>query len=140
MSSGMSKVKRRTCLVGMLAAVAGMAKAQSGAGKPATRPIQLHLDLAVDAAKEQAFLDHFDKVFLPTARRQPGFIDLKMLKLRSAIEGPPPSGGKYRFVLTFVSEELRQKWIASKDHATAWPGIEEKLTNKKFGILLYDVY
>ena len=63
-----------------------------------------------------------------------------MVKLRSAIEGPAPAGGKFRFVLTFESEELRQKWIKSKDHDRVWPDIEKTLTDKKFGILLYDVY
>jgi len=63
-----------------------------------------------------------------------------MLKLNSNIRGAFTAGGKYRFVLTFESEELRQKWIKSKDHEKAWPEIEKTLTDKNFGILLYGVY
>ena len=46
----------------------------------------------------------------------------------------------FSFVLTFESEALRQKWIASKDHDRVWPEIEKTLADKNFGILLYDVY
>jgi hypothetical protein len=52
----------------------------------------------------------------------------------------PKMRGNYRFVLTFESEDLRQKWIASKDHAKVWPEIEKTLTDKNFGIPLYDIY
>lgn len=34
-------------------------------------------------------LRHFDKVFRPTARKQPGYVDLKILKLKPAIENSP---------------------------------------------------
>src|SRR5262245_30428942 len=109
-------MNRRTWLTGMVAVAAGQtAKAQT----PKKRPIQLHLDLAVDPKREQEMLRNFENIFRPTAQRQPGYIDLKMLKLNSNIRGAAPAGGKYRFVLTFESEELRQKWIASKDHDKA---------------------
>ena len=131
-------MNRRTWLKGMVAvAGAQAAKKQAPNGK---RPIQLHVDLAVDPRREQEMLTNFEKIFRPVAQRQPGYIDLKMVKLTSAIRGPAPAGGKFRFVLTFESEELRQKWIASKDHDKAWPEIEKTLTDKNFGILLYDVY
>ena len=131
-------MNRRTYLKGMLA-VAGAQAVKTQAPKE-KRPIQLHLDLSVDPKREQEMLTNFENIFRPTAKRQPGYIDLKMLKLNSAIRGKAPAGGKYRFVLTFESEELRQKWIASKDHDKVWPEIEKTLTDKNFGILLYDVY
>ena len=135
-------MNRRTYLKGMLAIAGGQA-AKSQAPKtqaPKGRPIQLQLDLMVDPKREQETLTNFEKIFRPTAQRQPGYIDLKMLKLNSAIRGQAPAGGKYRFVLTYESEELRQKWIASKDHEKVWPEIEKTLTDKDFGILVYDVY
>ena len=134
-------MKRRTYLAAMLAAAAGTqtGSAQNTKGKPG-RPIQLHLDLLVDPKREQELLNNFEKIFRPTAQKQPGYIDLKMLKLSSALRGPAPAGGKYRFELTFESEALRQKWIASKDHDRVWPEIEKTLVDKNFGILLYDVY
>ena len=134
-------MKRRTYLAGMLATAAEIGAAQAPkAPAPTTRPIQLHLDLAVDPKREQEMLSNFEKIFRPTAQRQPGYIDLKMLKLSAALRGPAPAGGKYRFVLTFESEALRQKWITSKDHDRVWPEIEKTLTNKNFDILVYDVY
>ena len=134
-------MKRRTYLAGMLATAAEIGAAQvTKAPASKTRPIQLHLDLAVDPKREPEMLSNFENLFRPTAQRQPGYIDLKLLKLSAALRGPAPAGGKYRFVLTFESEALRQKWIASKDHEKVWPEIEKTLTNKNFDILVYDVY
>lgn len=128
-------LERRTCLGIMLA---GAVTAASGDAAPAKRPIQLHCDLAVDPKREQEMLDNFEKIFRPVARKQPGFIDLKMLKVRDAIRGSAPA--KYQFVLTMESEELRQKWINTPEHQKAWPTIENTLTDKNFSILVYDVY
>jgi hypothetical protein len=62
-----------------------------------------------------------------------------MLKLRSVVQGAAPEGSNYRFVLTFESEELRQKWVASSTHQKVWPEIEKTLTNKNYNVLLYDM-
>ena len=64
--------------------------------------------------------------------------DLKMLKLRSTVMGKAPAGVNYRFNLTFKSEELRQKWIASDVHQKVWPTIENTLTTKDYTVLLFD--
>ena len=117
--------------------LAGAAAAASGEAA-ANRPIQLHCDLTVDPKREQEMLDNFEKVFRPVAKKQPGFIDLKILKVREAIRGSAPA--KYQFVLTMESEELRQKWINTPEHQKAWPTIENTLTDKNFSILVYDVY
>jgi len=53
--------------------------------------IQLHLDCAVDPAKEQDMLKYFANTFRPPAAKFPGFIDVKMLKLRGALVGKAPS-------------------------------------------------
>jgi len=128
-------MKRRTCF-GLLAAGA-LAGTAASATAATTRPIQLHCDLAVDPKREQEMLDNFEKIFRPVARKQPGFIDLKMLKLQTAIRGSAP---KYRFELTMTSEELRQKWINTPEHQKVWPTIENTLLDKNFSIIVYDVY
>ena len=47
--------------------------------------IQVHVDLAVDPAKEQEMLRYFQTVFRPAAMKFRGYIDVRMLKvLRSA--------------------------------------------------------
>ncbi len=136
-------MQRRACLKVMLAAAGGAvmpAFADTRANPDQGRPIQLHADLAVDPAKEQEMLDIFEKSFRPAAAQQPGFIDLKMLKLRSTLRGPAPPGANYQFVLTFASEELRQKWSATEIHKKLWPAIENTLTSKNYSRLLYEVY
>ncbi len=127
-------MNRRNCLQTMLAA-AVPAAAQSQANKP----IQLHVDLAVDPAKEQEMLRIFRNTFRPAAAKQPGFIDAKMIKLRSALQGQAPAGANYRFVLAFESEELRLKWVSTKEHKHVWPMMENTLSSKNYTVLLYDV-
>ena len=129
-------MKRRTYLKAMLAANAG---ALAAGAADAAHPIQLHVDLTVDPAKEKEMLKNFETVFRPAASKQPGYIDVKMLKLRSAVQGQAPAGVNYRFSLTFQSEELRQKWIASDVHQKVWPTIENTLSTKNYTVLLFDV-
>ena len=105
-----------------------------------SRSIQLFVDMTVDPAKEQAMLQYFDTVFRPAASKQPGYIDVKMLKLRSTLTGKPPAGVNYRFALTFESEELRQKWIKTDVHQQVWPPIEGMLTTKDYSVHLFDAY
>jgi hypothetical protein len=129
-------MKRRTYLKTMLAATAASAALPAADG---ARPIQLHVDLSVDPAKEKEMLKNFETIFRPAAMKHPGYIDVKMLKLRSAVMGKAPAGMNYRFNLTFKSEELRQKWIASDIHQKVWPTIENTLTTKDYTVLLFDV-
>ena len=129
-------MKRRTYLKTILAAGVASAAAQAADG---ARPIQLHVDLSVDPAKEKEMLHNFETIFRPAATKHPGYIDVKMLKLRSAVMGKAPAGVNYRFNLTFKSEELRQNWIASDVHQKVWPTIENTLTTKNYTVLLFDV-
>lgn len=115
-------MKRRTRL-GVTLAGAASSSAGVATGKP---PIRLHGDLAVDPKKENKFSKYFDRVFRPVARKHQGFVDLKLLKLNTAVRGGVPSGGTFRFECA----EQRQKWVASEDHAKAWPPMENMLTWK----------
>ena len=129
-------MKRRTCLQAIVAAGAGVAAA------PAVTPassIQLHVDLSVDPAREKEMLHNFETIFRPEATKHPGYIDVKMLKLRKAVMGSAPAGVNYRFCLTYRSEELRQKWVASPEHQKVWPTIEKTLVSKNYSVLLFDV-
>jgi heme-degrading monooxygenase HmoA len=108
-------------------------------GGEALHPIVLHCDLAVVPGREQQMLAHFHERFRPTAATFRGFIDLKMLKLRSVMQGAALAEPvAYRFQLTFESEALRQLWVASSEHAEVWPGIEETLADKNFHVSLWD--
>jgi len=103
----------------------------------AAHPIVLYVDLAVDPAREQEMLRNFRTIFRPAAARQPGYIGVKMLKLRTAIQGAAPAAN-YRFMLTYESEELRRKWVASDVHKKVWPAVENTLKSKDYTVLLYD--
>jgi hypothetical protein len=127
-----------------LCAVAALApakrRARAAAGARPQGPIVLYCDLPVDPVREQEMLDAFHQHFKPVARRHPGYIDLKIVKLRRVIQGgpAPASNINYRFQLTYRSEELRQRWIASADHRENWPLIENTLTDKSYLVLLTD--
>jgi heme-degrading monooxygenase HmoA len=97
------------------------------------------VDLSVDPAKETEMLDNFHKIFQPAAEKQPGYIEVKMLKLRSALQGSASEGMNYRFALAYESEELRQKWVASDLHQRVWPTIEKTLKSKNYRVLLFDM-
>jgi len=130
-------MKRRSYLKAMLAATAGLSGAQAPK-KQAQNPIVLYVDLSVDPAKEQEMLHNFHSIFKPAVAKFPGYVDVKMCKLRSAIQGATPSGVNYRFQLTYQSEELRQKWVASETHQNVWPTIENTLKSKNYVVLLFD--
>jgi hypothetical protein len=127
-------MKRRTCLQTILAvACVGTARTES-----ADHAIQLHVDLSVDPVREQEMLHNFHTVFRPAASKQPGFIDVKMLKLHSVLAGAAPAGANYRFELTFASEDQRKAWVATDTHQRVWPEIEKTFASKDYTILLYD--
>ena len=129
-------MKRRSYLSAMFAGLAGI---RAASAQKAKNPIVLNCDLAVDPAKEQEMLRHFRNTFKPAAEKFAGYVDLKMLKLRTVYQGSAPAGINYRFQLTFESEEARQKWIQSDVHKKVWPPIENMLTNKAtYPVLLFD--
>lgn len=130
-------MQRRTYLKAALAAAAGSPLLLQGADAPKGK-IQLHVDLTVQPAKEKQMLEHFHKVFKPAAITWQGYINVEILKLRSTLAGSAPGSSNYRFILTYQSEELRQKWIASALHQKVWPPMEKTLANTNYNVMLYD--
>jgi len=130
-------MKRRSYLKTMLAAGCGVSAVPAQTTK--RNPIVLYVDMQVDAAKEQEMVKNFHTIFKPAAVKFPGYIDLKIVKLRSALQGSAPAGMNYRFQLTYESEEARQKWVNSDVHKRVWPTIEHTLTDQKnYTVLLCD--
>jgi hypothetical protein len=126
-----------------LAGAAGLVPASRRVQAANTAPsshIVLYCDLPVDPAREQEMLDAYHHHFKPVAERHEGYIDLTIVKLRKVIQGGPAPAPSinYRFQLTYRSEALRQKWIASEDHKRNWPLIENTLTDKGYLVLLTD--
>ena len=129
-------MQRRSYLKTMLAASVGVSAAR--AQKKTENPVVLYVDMQVDPAKEKEMVHNYHTIFKPAAAKFPGYIDLKIVKLRSALQGSPPAGMNYRFQLTFQSEEMRQNWVASDVHKKAWPTIENTLASKNYTVLLCD--
>lgn len=103
-----------------------------------SRPIQVHGDLAIDPAREAEAIHYFETVYRPTARRFEGYLDLQLLKLTTAVTGTAPAGVNYRFSISFASEALRQRWVASPEHQEVWGALDTFLTNHDVTFLLFD--
>ena len=101
--------------------------------------IQVHVDLHIPQAKEQEMLRYFEVEFRPAASKFQGYRDVRMLKLRAVPFGTAPAGVNYRFVITYESEELRQKWVSSDIHQQVWGGMEKMLSSPDYTVLLFDV-
>ena len=134
-------MKRRTYIQTMLAAGAALtATATNTEAQVGASPIVLYVDLSVDPAKEKLMLKNFHEIFKPAATKFEGYIDVKIAKIRQTLMGTAPAAGiNYRFELTYKSEELRQKWVASAVHQQVWPTIENTLTTKNYSVLLCDL-
>lgn len=127
-------MKRRDTLKWLGAAGAAPAALNAAA----TKPIILLVDLEVDPAKEGSLLTNYKQSFSPAIRKQPGFVDVKLLKLRTEAAGKAPAGCRYRLLISFETEEQRQKWVATDTHQKAWPTIEQALKGQKYIALVYD--
>ncbi|AFL88063.1 hypothetical protein Terro_1767 [Terriglobus roseus DSM 18391] len=127
-------------MLGVTSSLSSLVLAEAEPAKGSGGGIVLYCDLAIDPAREQEMLHHFHMDFLPAAAKFDGYIDVKMLKLRKVMQGQPAPmpNINYRFQLTYKSEELRQKWIASAIHQRVWPLIEDTVTNKDYLVLLTD--
>ena len=129
-------MKRRTHLKTLLLASLGLSNSEAQ-GKAAD-PIHLFVEMQVDPASEKQMLDNFHNIFVPEAKKHPGFISVKMMKFRRLMQGDG-TPANYRFELEFESEELRQKWINSPEHKRVWPTVEKFIKSQKdYPVVLYD--
>src|ERR1017187_7931700 len=117
-------MKRRSYLKAMLAAAAGL---KGAVAQGAANPIVLDVDLSVDPAREKEMLQNFRTVFKPAATKYPGYIDVKILKLRTALQGAAPAGVNYRFQLThesgtYICSQPCNRWRLRSSAAKEHPG------------------
>lgn len=101
--------------------------------------IQVHVEMAVDPAKEQEMVRYFQTVFRPAAMKFRGYIDVRMLKVVAVPVGAAPAGLNYRFSITYENEELRQKWVASDIHQEVWGAMEKTLSDPNYTVILFEV-
>jgi hypothetical protein len=100
-------------------------------------PMQLHVDLIVEPAQAAGLKETFDKVFRPVIRKQPGFVDVRLLKYSLSKMGQPPARCTYRLLISFETEKQREAWVASADHQKVWPQMEKHI--KLATALVFDV-
>ena len=74
----------------MFAAIAGVKGIR--AQQASKNPIVLYCDLTVDSSREEEMLKNFHATFKPAAEKFPGYIDVKLLKLRKVYTGAAPAG------------------------------------------------
>jgi heme-degrading monooxygenase HmoA len=103
------------------------------------RPVELHADLSVDPAHEAELVRYFEAVYRPAAKKFAGYIDLKLLRLHSVLLGEAPANLTYRFVITYETEALRQKWVQSEIHQEVWGTIEKMFASTDYDFLLFEV-
>jgi len=129
---------RRSCIQwGSLMAVGAAGLAMTPPARGGGLPIVLYVDLSVDPAREKEFLDAYHTHFKPVARKHEGYVDLTVARIDKVLQGTAPTKGvNYRFQLTWQSETLRQKWVASPDHVANWPLLEKTLVDKNYTVIL----
>jgi hypothetical protein len=118
--------------------MAALGAGEALTAEPTGGPIQLHCDLEADPAREQEMVHAFYNTFEPVIRKQPGFVAVKLLKLRGALAGSAPANAPYRLVISFETEQQRLGWVATGDHQRVWPSIEKTLCGAKYNAMLYD--
>jgi heme-degrading monooxygenase HmoA len=105
----------------------------------AENPIQLHVELDVLPDKEEEMVENFRQIFRPAISSQPGFVEVKLLRLREVVLGTPPETAKYRLLISFGTEEQRKQWVDTDAHQRVWPTIEKTLKEGEPTAILYDV-
>src|SRR2546428_10512743 len=78
-------------------------------------PIRLHCDLQVDPLREKEMANNYRNVYRPAISRQPGFVHVELLRLRDALTGAAPANSRYRLIISFETEALRQQWLTTDD-------------------------
>ena len=114
--------------------------ASTAAGAAAGSAIQLYVEMDVDPAREKEMLANYRQTFRPAISKQPGFVEVKLLKFRSVASGDVKAPTAYRLLISFQTEEQRLKWVATDLHQQVWPTLAKTLKNPDaVAVILYDV-
>lgn len=76
--------------------------------------IELHIYLEPYEGQERELESLYWKEYVQGIKIQEGFQRTTLLKKRDALR-------EYQIDITFDSEELRLKWVDSKEHTEVWP-------------------
>ncbi len=78
--------------------------------------IELHIFLEPHDGREGELESLYWKEYVSGIKIQEGFQRTTLLKKRDALR-------EYQIHITFDSEELRLKWVESKEHTEVWPKV-----------------
>ena len=78
--------------------------------------IELYIYLEPNTGMEAQLESVFRDSFVPAISIQEGFRRVALIKARDALR-------QYQIVLAFDSEDLRMKWVDSKEHQEAFPKV-----------------
>ena len=105
-------------------------------------PILLQIYFKVAQQRAADFEQNYAKSYVPALRKQDGYLRSNLLRVFSEqvaqeIEAATTEFN-YQMELVFDTEENRRKWVASPEHATAWPltsNMAEKVAWRGFDII-----
>src|SRR6187399_2308640 len=92
---------------GILKSIIGAASAAVGLSARATpasaqtKHIRVYVEMDVAPEREREMLDTFHNTFVPEAVKHEGYVRVKMLKLRTVVQGTVPKAQTYRFELEY---------------------------------------
>jgi len=78
--------------------------------------IELHIYLEPHDGKEKELENLYLKEYVEGIKNQQGFRRTTLLKKRDALR-------EYQINIEFDSEDLRMKWVESKEHTEIWPKV-----------------
>ena len=78
--------------------------------------IELHIYLEPQDGEESELESLYRNEYVPGIKIQKGFQRTTLLKKRDALR-------EYQINITFDSEELRLRWVDSKEHTEVWPKV-----------------
>lgn len=82
----------------------------------------LHIEMMPKPNSEKALEEIYRGHFRPTVSRQPGFVDVHLLR-------PEKGVGDYRLCLSFDNQASQQQWVATDVHQKLWPQLEGQCIN-----------
>ena len=107
-----------------------------------TKAMLLEIYFKVSKKRAADFEKMYVQSYVPALRKQQGYLRSKLLrvfpeKVAREIDAAPTEFN-YQMELVFDTEENRRRWVASKEHATAWPlasGMAQKFAWRGYDVV-----
>ena len=129
------------CLLS-LGLLLGAAASEATQKKKNSKAMLLEIYFKVSKKRAADCQKMYAKSYVPALRKQQGNLRSNLLrvfpeKVSRKIDAAPTEFN-YQMELVFDTEENRRKWVASKEHATAWPlasGMAQKFAWRGYDVV-----